>query len=154
MLKTLHMPLSQKLSLASIFLIATVDVAFDILRTVYTVDGGAVAIDTIWDILEPTIAVMICALPTYRSVIAASASKIAAAYQYLQSSMTTRTPEGVAADGPFEMTGGLNKSKSVHQRHKIRGQQSDELVMKPHSEISLIGRSHHEGQAIDTSMQV
>lgn len=43
--------------MAVVFLIATIDVIFDILHTIYTVDGGAIALDTVCDILEPTITV-------------------------------------------------------------------------------------------------
>ena len=63
------MPRSRKLGLAALFLIAITDVIFDITRTVYTVNGGTVALDTIWDILEPTIAVIVSALPTYKALL-------------------------------------------------------------------------------------
>ena len=58
MLHRLQMPLSQKITLGFVFILALIDIAFDILRTVYTVHGGAIAEDLIWDVLEPSIAVV------------------------------------------------------------------------------------------------
>lgn len=69
MLGKLQISTSRKVGLAGIFLIALIDVIFDITRAVYTVDGGAVALDTIWDILEPTIAVIVSSLPTYKALL-------------------------------------------------------------------------------------
>ena len=69
------MSMSRKVGLAAIFLIAITDVAFDITRTVYTVNGGAVALDTIWDILEPTIAVIVSSLPTYKALLGMTKNK-------------------------------------------------------------------------------
>jgi len=75
MLKGLQMQRGQKIGLALLFLVATVDIIFDIMRTIYTVHGGAIALDTIWDILEPTIMVIISSLPTYRSLLGNSHKK-------------------------------------------------------------------------------
>ena len=63
------MPTSRKVGLAALFLIAITDVIFDITRTVYTVNIKAVALDTIWDILESTIAVIVSSLPTYKALL-------------------------------------------------------------------------------------
>ena len=75
------MSMSRKIGLAAIFLIAITDVVFDITRTVYTVNGGAVALDTIWDILEPSIAVIVSSLPTYRSLLGITKRKQSTPYQ-------------------------------------------------------------------------
>jgi hypothetical protein len=75
MLSGLQMRPMQKMGLGALFLLATIDVLFDILRTVYSVDGGIVALDTIWDVLEPTVAVIISSLPTYRALFGLSNSK-------------------------------------------------------------------------------
>ena len=77
------MPMSRKLGLAALFLIAITDVVFDITRTVYTVHGGAVALDTIWDILEPTIAVIVSSLPTYKALLGATKKEKNTSYQNL-----------------------------------------------------------------------
>ncbi|MCJ1286824.1 hypothetical protein MMC26_006170 [Xylographa opegraphella] len=68
MLKGLRISRAQKIGLAAIFLIAFIDILFDILRTIYTVNGAAVGLDTTFDILEPSIAVIISTLPTYRAL--------------------------------------------------------------------------------------
>lgn len=84
MLRKLQMRRSRKVGLAALFLIALIDVAFDIARTVYTVDGGAVALDTLWDILEPAIAVMISALLTYKALLGRSERKKSISYENLK----------------------------------------------------------------------
>ncbi len=83
MLRKLQMSMSRKLGLAAIFLIAITDVAFDITRTIYTVNGGAVALDTIWDILEPTIAVIVSSLPTYKALLGIAKKDKSTSYQNL-----------------------------------------------------------------------
>lgn len=91
MLRGLQMSTSRKVGLAAIFLVAVTDVAFDITRTVYTVNGGAVALDTIWDILEPTIAVIVSTLPTYKALLGVAQKKKSTSYQNLgHSGGTTR----------------------------------------------------------------
>lgn len=75
--------MGRKLGLAALFLIAITDVIFDITRTVYTVHGGAVALDTIWDILEPTIAVIVSALPIYKALLGGAKKKRNTRYQNL-----------------------------------------------------------------------
>lgn len=77
------MSMSRKVGLAAIFLIAIIDVVFDITRTVYTVHGGVVALDTIWDILEPTIAVIVSSLPTYKALLGIAKKKKSKSYQNL-----------------------------------------------------------------------
>lgn len=67
MLHTLQMRIGQKLGLAAIFLVALVDIAFDIFRTIYSLSGVA-GLDIMGDILEATIAVIISCLPTYRAL--------------------------------------------------------------------------------------
>ena len=83
MLRRLQMSMSRKLGLAAVFLIAITDVVFDITRTVYTVNGGAVALDTIWDILEPTIAVIVSSLPTYKALLGIVKKPKSTSYQDL-----------------------------------------------------------------------
>ena len=69
MLKRLqHIPPAQKIGLASLFSIATIVIICDVLRVIYGLGAGVVALATVWDILEPSIAVMISALPTYRAL--------------------------------------------------------------------------------------
>jgi hypothetical protein len=67
MLKKMQMSLFHKLGLAAIFLLATIDIVFDILRTYHTI-GGTTSLSVLWDILEPTIAVVVSTMPTYRAL--------------------------------------------------------------------------------------
>lgn len=84
MLRGLQMSTSRKVGLAAIFFIAIIDAMFDIMRTLYTVDGGAVAIDMISDILELTVAVIVSALPNYEGLLRAPKKKErVASYQIL-----------------------------------------------------------------------
>ena len=77
------MPIGRKLGLAVLFLIAIIDVIFDITRTVYTVQGVAVTLN--WDILEPTIALIISSLPTYKALLSSSTKRKTTSYQNLAS---------------------------------------------------------------------
>lgn len=71
-LKSLHMSMRQKIGLAFVFALVLIIVAIDILRTVYTLDmdlkQGQDA-NALWGVLEPTIAVIVCALPCYRGIL-------------------------------------------------------------------------------------
>lgn len=68
MLNQIPLRLLQKLGLAFVFSLVLVSVALNILRTLYTSAIRPELMDQnlIWSILEPTIAVIICALPYYR----------------------------------------------------------------------------------------
>jgi hypothetical protein len=69
MLKSLQIPKAQKLGLAAIFIIVVIDIVFDILRSVYTASSylsNFPDANAVWALCEPTIAVMICTLPSYR----------------------------------------------------------------------------------------
>lgn len=111
MLRGLQMPTSRKIGLAALFLIAITDVIFDITRTVYTVHGGAVALDTIWDILEPTVAVIISTLPTYKALLGTSKKRQNTSYQDLSHSRGATLDKARlhAADEPndIELSSGL-----------------------------------------------
>ena len=83
MLHTLQMRAGQKVALAALFTLGMIDIIFDVLRTIYTVNGGAFALNTLWDILEPTIAVIISCLPTYASLFKPTQSKKSSSYKAL-----------------------------------------------------------------------
>lgn len=110
MLRRLQMPIGRKLGLAALFLIAITDVIFDISRTVYTVHGGAVALDTIWDILEPTIAVIVSSLPTYKALLRSAKRERNTRYQNLGHSggIVWHINSSINADG----TNGVELGKS------------------------------------------
>ena len=82
MLRRLQMPMGRKFGLAALFLIAITDLIFDILRTLYT-GGGVNNFHTIWDILEPTIAVIVSSLPTYKALLGGAKKKRNTRYQNL-----------------------------------------------------------------------
>ena len=82
MLPRLQMPIGRKLGLAALFLIAMSDVIFDVVRTVYS--GGLVNnYYTIWNILEPTIAVIVSSLPTYKALLGGAKTARNTRYQHL-----------------------------------------------------------------------
>ena len=72
MLWDLQMRTIQKIGLISIFLVATIDVIFDVVRTVYATDGPDGKFLLIWDTLEPSVAVIVSTLPTYRALLPSS----------------------------------------------------------------------------------
>ena len=79
------MPIGRKLGLAALFSIAMSDVIFDVFRTVYT--GGEVNnYYNIWDILEPTIAVIVSSLPTYKALLGGAKTARNTRYQHLDHS--------------------------------------------------------------------
>ena len=80
------MPTSRKVGLAILFLIAITDVIFDITRTVYTINIKAVGLDTTWDILESTIAVIVSCLPTYKALLGPTKKWKTTRYQNLDHS--------------------------------------------------------------------
>ena len=86
MLQGLQMSTSRKIGLAVLFSIAITDVIFDITRTIYSVDGGALALNTVWDILESTIAVIVSSLPTYKALFGVAKRKKTPSYQELNHS--------------------------------------------------------------------
>ena len=89
MIEGLQMPMTRKLGLAVLFSLATIDVVFDIVRTVNTVKRGPL---TIWDVLEPTTAVIISCLPTYRALFKTSRKQSDDAYRNLTLERKTATP--------------------------------------------------------------
>ena len=86
MLQGLQMSTSRKVGLAVLFSIAISDVIFDITRTIYSVKGGAFALDTVWDILEPTVAVIVSTLPSYKALLGIAKKKKTTSYQNLNHS--------------------------------------------------------------------
>ena len=81
-LRRLQMPIGRKLGLAALFLIAITDLIFDVIRTLYT--GGKVDnFHTIWGILEPTLAVIVSALPTYKALLGGARKERITRYQNL-----------------------------------------------------------------------
>ena len=83
MLPRLQMPRGRKVGLAALFLIAMSDVIFDVVRTLCTVGEVNNKYYTIWDILEPTIAVIVSSLPTYSALLEGAKKARNSRYQNL-----------------------------------------------------------------------
>jgi hypothetical protein len=60
---------ARKIGLAAVFLLASIVVMMGALRCVYTFQSGPEAVDLLWDILDGTIAVIICSLPIYGALL-------------------------------------------------------------------------------------
>ena len=84
MLRKLHMGRADKLGLGFIFSLVLLIVLFDILRSVFTIDTAATSFpdsNAVWALCEPTIAVMVCTLPSYRSVVGSKRPQAYSSYQ-------------------------------------------------------------------------
>lgn len=68
-IRKLQMTLSKKLGLVAVFSVALVTVAFDILRTVKSLDQGAFSASSLYTSLEVTFAIIASCLPVYRAML-------------------------------------------------------------------------------------
>ncbi|TAQ87319.1 hypothetical protein B7494_g4369 [Chlorociboria aeruginascens] len=102
MLREIRISIAQKLGLAGIAGLVIIDIVFDILRTVYTVGDYADSFpnaNAVWALLEPTIAVMVCALPTYRSLLSKQKPVPSTTYDTLRGTTTTqKTASQITSD--------------------------------------------------------
>ena len=72
MLRPLLMRTSQKLELAIIFCLVIVNMVMTILRTAYSINVNLAKFpdqNILWCFLQPTVAVIVCALPCYRGIL-------------------------------------------------------------------------------------
>ncbi|PQE24474.1 pyridine nucleotide-disulfide oxidoreductase like protein [Rutstroemia sp. NJR-2017a BBW] len=105
----MHISNRQKIGLFSIAGLVIVDILFDILRGVYTVSSYATSFpdaNTVWGLCEPTIAVMICALPVYRSLLSPKLVSTTSYPEYHGTSRSFRrnnTAEALTTSIPAEM---------------------------------------------------
>lgn len=79
MTRLLTLEKSAKLGLVGIFSLVLIDIAFDIVRTTYSLSqylSMHTNYTAIWTILEPTIAVIVCALPYYKILITRGKSRV------------------------------------------------------------------------------
>lgn len=75
---------SQKVGLMVIFALVLIDIVFDIVRTVYALDtylSLKTNLNGVWTVCEPIIAVMVCAMPHYRSILCPKGRNAATADQ-------------------------------------------------------------------------
>ena len=66
--RSLHIKRSQKFGLACIFLLGFVTIFCDIARILVGGDGNGLKLAPLWDVLEPSLGVIISTLPTYRGL--------------------------------------------------------------------------------------
>ncbi|CAI6339408.1 unnamed protein product [Periconia digitata] len=72
LLSKMLMPIRQKIGVAMIFCLVLITIVLDILRTVFTLLDTP---NTLWALLEPTIAVIIAALPSYGSLLTSTSKQ-------------------------------------------------------------------------------
>ena len=68
MIRGLNMRTRKKLGLAFLFSLALVVIVLDCLRIALGHEGGLISLASLWNILEPTVAVSLSALITYRAL--------------------------------------------------------------------------------------
>ena len=84
MLRRLQMSSVHKWCLAGIFAIIVLDMLFDLLRAVYSLDSllkKNLFANVAWAVCEPAVAVIVCALPSYRSLLRTQPSTRARYYE-------------------------------------------------------------------------
>jgi hypothetical protein len=104
-----------KIGLIGIFSLVLIDIAFDIVRTVYSLSvdlSYRTNYTAIWTFLEPTIAVIVCALPCYKRLISRNKSRIRTDDSDLEFS-SRRRPQ--STNIPIEME--LGNAHRLHSRH-------------------------------------
>ncbi|KAF5875879.1 uncharacterized protein Bfra_002275 [Botrytis fragariae] len=106
MLRAMHMPTSRKLGVAAIAGLVIIDILFDVLRTIYT-EGSYTNpfpnANAVWALCEPTIAVMVCALPPYRTLLFRKKIEPSTSYQGMHGTRSTRKTKSGNTSSPHEM---------------------------------------------------
>jgi len=110
MLRKLTMDRSDKLGLAGLFALVMVIIVFEILRSYYTIDAQASSFpdaNAVWALCEPTIAVIVCALPSYRTILPSKRRRAERSYMELlrESEMNSKRSKASAS-----------KSNTLHGR--------------------------------------
>ena len=104
MLAKIRMSAPQRLGLAAIFAIGLIDVLFDVLRTVYNVrliyGSWAIQVSTVVTLCEPAVAVMVCTLPSYRSLLPTQLKRRKRAYQHMLQAADRRSDQPVKLAKP------------------------------------------------------
>ncbi|KAM0130951.1 hypothetical protein ACHAQE_005252 [Botrytis cinerea] len=106
MLRAMHMPTSRKLGVAAIAGLVVIDILFDVLRTIYTVGSYTSSFpnaNAVWALCEPTIAVMVCALPPYRTLLFRKKIEPSTSYQGMHGTRSTRKTKSRNTSTPHEM---------------------------------------------------
>lgn len=94
-LRTLQVRPFQKFILATIFSLVFLIIAVDVTRTVVSIRGGPIGAQSVlWGVLESTSAVIVCSLPSYRTLFRMGKKRRAAPADMLGSGRLTADSEG------------------------------------------------------------
>ncbi|MCJ1357073.1 MAG: hypothetical protein MMC33_007069 [Icmadophila ericetorum] len=100
MLKTLHMGKAEKAGLATVFAIVALNIIIDVIRVATNLSPFSASnpnLNAVITMVEPSITVMVCALPSYRSLLSGPRRKSSAAWENsdeVQLNRYRRTNEG------------------------------------------------------------
>lgn len=97
MLRKLQMRGAQKLGLAALFLMAAIVIFFDIARIAVGDGGGAISLASLWNMLEPTAAVIISSLIPFRTLFTRKKSRSTKSYRTIDPAAGSRTLVGKSA---------------------------------------------------------
>lgn len=126
MLWNLPITTGKKLGVAAIAALVVVDILFDILRTVYTLGSYANPnVNAIWALCEPTIAVMICALPTYRSLLPRGRPVSSSTYPSRRGTNTTQQTgsqksQTISVTHEMDDMGSLNFNRAIMEHSNLQ----------------------------------
>ena len=101
MVYNLHLQTPQKLALAAVFSLAIIDVIFDILRTVESLDNGTFSGVDLWASLEIIVAVIVSSLPLYRVLLSRKG----------RDTLRSKFSRGFPKHGTTSGMGGLGRSR-------------------------------------------
>ncbi|KAF2638105.1 hypothetical protein P280DRAFT_91111 [Massarina eburnea CBS 473.64] len=114
MLSRMLMPTSQKLGIAFIFSLVLITIVFDTLRTVFTLSLRTDFIDenAVWSLLEPTIGVIVCALPCYGGFLTWLPKRPFSSFIISISKSFSRSSSGSSKKSSGSSNGSLNRLPS------------------------------------------
>jgi hypothetical protein len=135
MLRDLHITTAQKLGLSVTVSLVVIDIMFDILRTIYTVGAYAASFpnaNAVWDLCEPTIAVMVCALPTYRTLLHRKKPAPSTSYQNLGPS--ERSTRGTGKSDSRTAESSIQHEMDSMSGYSLRSTTSQSALGRPEQE--------------------
>lgn len=107
MLRAMHITTAQKWGLAGVAGLVVIDIIFDILRTIFTIGSYATTFpnaNAVWALCEPSIAVMICGLPIYRSLLSRKTQPTSTSYEEIQKERNSKKINSrTTPTTPYEM---------------------------------------------------
>lgn len=123
MLKGSLMRTSQKLELAFVFSLVLLTISFTIVRTVFAMQSQSSTQDhVVFGIMEPQVAVIVCALPCYRGILLGSlSSNFNASLQWVQGLFARSSQNVLEAPSESDLCWARNKSNAVRRVVGIEG---------------------------------